>query len=104
MLPALAGDLTTAVEDELILKNPWVLQRAGMEKAPEGPVATIEQVYALAGAPRSEAGQRTVTFPQAITPDVEAHLAARSAPGRRSWSAQVVKAREPGSRGVRRSR
>ena len=42
--------LTTAVEDELILKNPCVLKRAGVENAPERPIATIEQVYALADA------------------------------------------------------
>jgi len=129
--------LTTAVEDELIIKNPCVLKRAGVEKAPERPVATIEQVYALAdaieprfrallllatftglrlgelralrrnkldllrtkvhvveqmqeladgtllvGEPKSDAGRRTVTFPQAIVPDMEAHLASWAAPGR----------------------
>lgn len=42
--------LTTAVEDELILKNPCVFKRAGVENAPERPLATIEQVYALADA------------------------------------------------------
>ena len=33
------------MEDELILKNPCVLKRAGVENAPERPIATIEQVY-----------------------------------------------------------
>jgi integrase len=129
--------LSTAVEDELILKNPCVLKRAGVEKAPERPVATIEQVYALAdaieprfralvllatftglrlgelralrrnkldllrtkvhvveqmqeladgtllvGEPKSDAGRRTVFFPQAIVADMEAHLASWAAPGR----------------------
>ena len=36
----------------------------------------------LLGEPKSEAGRRTVTFPQAIVPDMEAHLASWSAPGR----------------------
>lgn len=40
--------LGTAVEDELILKNPCVLKGAGVERPPERPIATIEQVYALA--------------------------------------------------------
>jgi integrase len=129
--------LTTAVEDELIVKNPCVLKRAGVENAPERPIATIEQVYALAdaieprframvllaaftglrlgelralrrsrldiartkvhvveqtqelkdgtllvGEPKSDAGRRTVTFPQAIVPEMEAHLATWAAPGR----------------------
>lgn len=128
--------LSTAVEDELIPKNPCVLKRAGVEKAPERPVATIEQVYALAdeieprfralvllatftglrlgelralrrskldlartsvqvveqiqelangtlltGEPKSDAGRRTVTFPQAIAGDMEAHLASWAVPG-----------------------
>ena len=132
--------LMTAVEDELIVKNPCVLKRAGVEKAPERPIATIEQVYALAdaieprframvllatftglrlgelralrrskldllrtkvhvveqmqeladgtlllGEPKSDAGRRTVTFPQAIVPDMEAHLASWAAPGREGF-------------------
>lgn len=40
--------LSTAVEDELIVKNPCVLKGAGVERPPERPIATIEQVYALA--------------------------------------------------------
>jgi integrase len=40
--------LGTAVEDELIVKNPCVIKGAGVERSPERPVATIEQVYALA--------------------------------------------------------
>ena len=56
--------LMTAVEDELIIKNPCVLKRAGVEKAPERPVATIEQVYALAAAiePRFRALLLLATF------------------------------------------
>lgn len=38
--------LGTALEDELIVKNPCVLKGAGVEHSPERPVATIEQVYA----------------------------------------------------------
>lgn len=40
--------LGTAVEDELIVKNPCVIKGAGVEHPPERPIATIEQVYALA--------------------------------------------------------
>jgi integrase len=40
--------LATAVEDGLIVKNPCVIKGAGVERSPERPVATIEQVYALA--------------------------------------------------------
>ncbi len=42
--------LNTAVADELIVKNPCVIKRAGVERAPERPVATIEQVYEIADA------------------------------------------------------
>ncbi|HUR17485.1 MAG TPA: hypothetical protein VMZ51_00935 [Acidimicrobiales bacterium] len=40
--------LNTAVEDEVIVKNPCVVKGAGVERPPERPIATIEQVYALA--------------------------------------------------------
>lgn len=42
--------LTTAVEDELIAKNPCALKGAGNEKSPERPVATVQQVAAIADA------------------------------------------------------
>ncbi len=128
--------LATAVEDELIPRNPCVVKGASTERTPERPVATIEQVYAIAdaigpstralvlsatftslrigelralrrdrldvlhrtvqvveqyqelsdrtlvlGPPKTDAGVRTVAIPQAIIPDVEAHLSTYSAPG-----------------------
>lgn len=137
MLPAAAGGPDDSRGGRLILKNPCVLKRAGVENAPERPIATIEQVYALAdaieprframvllaaftglrlgelralrrskldiartkvhvveqtqelrdgtllvGEPKSDAGRRTVTFPQAIVGDMEAHLALWAAPRR----------------------
>lgn len=42
--------LNTAVTDELILRNPCQVKGAGLERAPERPVATIAQVHALAEA------------------------------------------------------
>jgi integrase len=42
--------LQTAVDDELIRRNPCRIKGAGQESAPERPVATIDQVYALADA------------------------------------------------------
>jgi integrase len=42
--------LATAVEDELLTRNPCTLKGAGVERTPERPVAAIEQVYALADA------------------------------------------------------
>jgi integrase len=42
--------LQTAVQDELILKNPCVLRGASAERPAERPVATVAQVYALADA------------------------------------------------------
>jgi len=42
--------LATAVEDEIIVKNPCVLKNAAVEHSPERPVATVGQVYALADA------------------------------------------------------
>jgi len=40
--------LSTAVEDEVIVKNPCVLKGAGVERSAERPVATVQQVYAIA--------------------------------------------------------
>lgn len=56
--------LGTALEDELIVKNPCVLKGAGVEHSPERPVATIEQVYALADTiePRYRAFVLLATF------------------------------------------
>jgi integrase len=42
--------LTTAVIDEVILRNPCQVAGAGIERAPERPVATVAQVDALADA------------------------------------------------------
>ena len=42
--------LNTAVEDELIVKNPCIIKGAGAERSPERPIATIAQVDALADA------------------------------------------------------
>jgi len=42
--------LATAVEDELIPKNPCILRGASTDRPAERPVATVEQVYALADA------------------------------------------------------
>ncbi|MGH9024797.1 MAG: site-specific integrase [Acidimicrobiia bacterium] len=56
--------LATAVEDELITKNPCSIRGAGVEHPGERPIATIEQVYAIADAiePRYRALVRTATF------------------------------------------
>lgn len=122
--------LNTAVDDELIRRNPCRIKGAGVEHAPERPVATVTQVLELAdsvperfralvllaafaslrygelaalrrrdlgrdcatvtvranlveqntgdvllGPPKSAASRRTVTIPEAIRPDVRAHLA-----------------------------
>jgi integrase len=40
--------LTTAVEDGAIARNPCVIKGAGVERSPERPIATIEQVYRIA--------------------------------------------------------
>lgn len=40
--------LATAVDDELIPRNPCLVEGAGIERSPEHPVATVEQVYRLA--------------------------------------------------------
>ncbi|MGD9793715.1 MAG: tyrosine-type recombinase/integrase [Acidimicrobiia bacterium] len=42
--------LNTAVEDDLIVKNPCNIKGAGNEQSPERPIATIEQVEAIADA------------------------------------------------------
>jgi hypothetical protein len=42
--------LNTAVEDGVIARNPCVIKGAGVERSTERPVATIEQVYAIADA------------------------------------------------------
>ncbi|WP_030836253.1 tyrosine-type recombinase/integrase [Streptomyces hygroscopicus] len=42
--------LETAVEDELIRRNPCRIRGAGKESAPERPIATVDQVDALADA------------------------------------------------------
>jgi integrase len=56
--------LATAVEDELIPKNPVAIKGAGVEHPKERPIATIEQVYAVADAiePRYRALVLTATF------------------------------------------
>jgi integrase len=56
--------LATAVEDDLIPKNPCAIKGAGVERPKERPIATIEQVYALADAiePRYRALVLTATF------------------------------------------
>jgi integrase len=41
--------LNTAVDDELIRRNPCRIKGAGNEPSPERPTITIEQVYAIAG-------------------------------------------------------
>ncbi len=41
--------VNTAVDDELIRRNPCRIKGAGDEASPERPVATPEQVVALAG-------------------------------------------------------
>lgn len=46
----LASILRTAVEDELIERSPCILHGAGAERAPERPLATIDDVHALAAA------------------------------------------------------
>lgn len=40
--------LATATEDDLIIRNPAKLKKAGIERSPERPTATPEQVMALA--------------------------------------------------------
>jgi integrase len=56
--------LATAVEDDLVPKNPCAIKGAGVEHPKERPVATIEQVYEIAEAiePRYRAIVLTATF------------------------------------------
>jgi integrase len=56
--------LATAVEDDLLTKNPCAIRGADVERAKERPIATIEQVYAIADAiePRYRALVLTATF------------------------------------------
>jgi integrase len=42
--------LSTAIEDGLITKNPCAIKGAGVARSPERPIATIDQVFALADA------------------------------------------------------
>ncbi len=42
--------MRTAVEDELVLKNPCILKNAGVERPPERPIATVAQVFEIADA------------------------------------------------------
>lgn len=42
--------LTTALEDELLARNPCSIKNAGVERSAERPVATVAQVWALADA------------------------------------------------------
>jgi integrase len=42
--------MRTAVADEMVLRNPCQVERAGVERSPERPVATIAEVVALANA------------------------------------------------------
>ena len=42
--------LNTAVEDGVLVKNPCLIEGAGVERAPERPVATVAEVFALADA------------------------------------------------------
>ena len=45
-----AGRLATAVDDELIRRNPCQIKGASTVQTPERPTATVPEVYALAGA------------------------------------------------------
>ncbi len=128
--------LATALEDELIQKNPCVLRGASTERPAERPVVTVQQVYAIAdamgpsyrlmallaaftglrlgelralrrdrvdvadrtlkvveqyqelsngqlvlGPPKTDAGQRTVSIPEVVMPDLLEHLATYAGPG-----------------------
>ncbi len=44
----LSAILATAVADEIVVRNPCVVKSAGVERSPERPIATVNQVYALA--------------------------------------------------------
>ncbi|MEU4718228.1 hypothetical protein AB0G06_01220 [Nonomuraea dietziae] len=60
----LRGILNTAVEDELIKKNPCRIKNAGVERPEERPVLTVAEVFALAAAvpPRFRALVLLATF------------------------------------------
>ncbi|MEV0581308.1 tyrosine-type recombinase/integrase [Nonomuraea sp. NPDC050310] len=60
----LRGVLNTAVEDELIKKNPCKIKNAGVERPEERPVLTVPQVFELASAvpPRFRALVLLATF------------------------------------------
>lgn len=60
----LRGILNTAVEDDLIKKNPCRIKNAGVERPEERPVLTVPQVFAVAGAlpPRFRALVLLATF------------------------------------------
>lgn len=60
----LRGILNTAVEDELIKKNPCRIKNAGVERPDERPVLTVAEVFALAAAvpPRFRALVLLATF------------------------------------------
>ncbi len=46
----LRGMMRTAVADEVIVRNPCQIERAGVERSPERPVASVAEVTALADA------------------------------------------------------
>lgn len=56
--------LTTAVDDQLIKRNPCRIKGAGQEKSPERPILTVAEVYRLAGTvePRYRALVLLATF------------------------------------------
>ncbi|MCU1493244.1 MAG: site-specific integrase [Acidimicrobiaceae bacterium] len=56
--------LNDAIDDGLIVRNPCSIRGAGVERSPERPIATIDQVAALAGAiePRYRAMVLLATF------------------------------------------
>ncbi len=58
------GMLNTAVEDSLIARNPCVIKGAGIERSPERPLPTGDEVWRLAGAiaPRYRALVLTAGF------------------------------------------
>lgn len=60
----LSSIMATALEDGLIGRNPCVLKNAGVERPRERPIATVEQVFALADViePRYRALVLTATF------------------------------------------
>jgi integrase len=135
--------LATAVADELIAKNPCIIEGAGLERAPERKMITVAQVWELAdavearyrtlvlmaaftglrrgelfgltrgridllhktvtvaeqrqqlrdgtltvGPPKTAAGHRTLSLPEPIIPELEAHLASFGQPRRVSRRAR----------------